>query len=936
MENKKGFTLVELLATLVILGVLLGLAVPAVGGYLKKGKISYYHGLETDLLAAGKDYLLDYRSLLPREVNGSNVITLDELVKNNYIDEIKDEDGKACDGNVTVIKKGKSNYDYLVCLTCGKKYKSDDSKCEYISSNENARNYTIQLNGQLPSTVNQGDFVRIPTAKVVEDVGNGTRVIDDRLEGTPKSIDTTALGTTTISWTYRAQRITKSIRVVDSVAPVIDSFYLSYVSAAGYEGTITNKGLSIRLSARDYACVVGSDCRRRYPNLEGSGIQAVYYKEKNATKWTIYNTNRTNITIPIEESLWGEIEVKVVDGSNNSSAVQTFQIQMDIKPPSKTSVNYIKGESTSKWQNDISVQLSAKDDIGIRYYEVYKDGFFYGTTGESWIPPNNFSSDNVTFRAVDLAGNKGEFSEKQKIHRDTENPDVPTVNLNGYTSGVWTGHDIRLSFSAADNGSIDYYEYAESNEAEEGIKISNPWDFTQDGLWTIYIRAVDVAGNKSGWSNGYNIWLDKIPPQIPRVTYLSGISSSSWQGNVRIQLDASDNHGLKYYEIYKDGVFYGTTGNIWVPPDGFSSDQVTFKSVDIVGNRSESSVAHKIHVNSSQPTLSGLYWGEVTNTLAPLYIKIMDSSSGINRIECQTATTSGAYNNWHTFQAVWDASENAYRCDITPSTFGHYNQNYLTNIYVYDNVGNGGYYSQQSVMIPSLSYKLSNVARPGDYVTYRVPSDSYTSSKTDNGVRDQTIIPSDYHGTWQVLYNDGNYGLQIVSSDVTTDLSVYGYTGIYNIYNTLNEISSAYMDGVYATSARHIGTNPSNPNDSSSMCTFEDQEVKCWEQSVYLTDLNALKNAKSQNPNGIAATNREYFFISRQKYACNEGGIGGENCYCLTDSRDLSGNTWSARCPVVYPDQKEVTSGIRPVIQLNSETVVLGSGTLQDPYVIQY
>lgn len=936
MRNKKGFTLVELLATLVILGILLGIAVPAVGGYLTKGKISYYHGLETDLLAAGRDYVLDYRSLLPREVNGSTVVTVDELVKNNYIEEPKDEDGNSCNGQVTVIKTGKSNYDYLVCLSCGKKYQSETEQCEYVSSNGTAKDYEIHLNGQLPNTVNQGDPVTIPTAQVVETTNGGTRVIDDRLEGTPKSIDTTALGTTTISWAYRSERLTKVVQVVDSVAPVVDSFYLSYVSATNYDGSITHKDLVIHISAHDYACIAGSDCRRRYPSLEGSGIKAVYYKEKNATEWVIYNTTRTNITVPIKNSLWGEIEVKVVDASGNSSAVQTVPIQMDIEPPSKTTVNYLKGENTANWQSDISVQLHATDDIGIKYYEIYKDGFFYGTTGETWSPPNNFSSDNVTFRAVDLSGSKGEFSGKQKIHMDTEKPNIPNVNLNGYTSGVWTGHDIRLSFTAADNGTIDYYEYAESNEALEGTKISNPWDFTQDGLWTIYIRAVDSAGNKSDWSNEYSIWLDKVPPEAPKVSYLSGASSSAWQGNVRIQLDTSDNHGLKYYEIYKDDVYYGTTGPVWVPPNGFSSNHVTFKAIDIVGNKSEDSVVQRIHVNSSQPTLSESYWGPVTNLLAPLYIKVTDSSSGINRVQCQTSTSTGGYNNWHSFDAVWDASERAYRCDITPATFGHYNQIYLTNIYIYDNVGNGGYYNQEAVMIPSMNYKLSSVARPGDYVTYRVPSDSYTSPRSENGIRNQTIVPSDYHGTWQVLYNDENYGLQIVSSDVTTNLSVYGYVGMNNIYDTLNALSAAYMDGVYAISARHIGTNPSNSNDSSSMCMLEDQEVKCWEQSVYLTDLNALKNARSQNANGIASTSREYFFISRQKYACNEGGIGGENCYCLTDSRDLSGNTWSARCPVVYPDQKEVTNGVRPVIKLSSETTVLGSGTLQDPYVIQY
>ena len=115
-KNNGGFTLVELLATITILGILLGIAIPSVIGYMNRGKQTYYHSLEDSVLNSARDYLIDYRSLYPREIGNMTTVSGTELIMNKYISDIDDEDGNQCEATVVVEKADKDEYDYHVCL----------------------------------------------------------------------------------------------------------------------------------------------------------------------------------------------------------------------------------------------------------------------------------------------------------------------------------------------------------------------------------------------------------------------------------------------------------------------------------------------------------------------------------------------------------------------------------------------------------------------------------------------------------------------------------------------------------------------------------------------------------------------------------------------------------------------------------------------------
>ena len=87
--NKKGFTLVELLAVIIILAVILTIILPSVSRTLKKSKNTIYDIQINDILNSTYDYSLKNLKLLPE--SGKTYITLNELKKYGYIEnDIKD------------------------------------------------------------------------------------------------------------------------------------------------------------------------------------------------------------------------------------------------------------------------------------------------------------------------------------------------------------------------------------------------------------------------------------------------------------------------------------------------------------------------------------------------------------------------------------------------------------------------------------------------------------------------------------------------------------------------------------------------------------------------------------------------------------------------------------------------------------------------------
>ena len=168
---------------------------------------------------------------------------------------------------------------------------------------------------------------------------------------------------------------------------------------------------------------------------------------------------------------------------------------------------------------------------------------------------------------------------------------------------------------------------------------------------------------------------------------------------------------------------------------------------------------------------------------------------------------------------------------------------------------------------------LAASAQPGDYVRYAVPEKTFTMTTEQTGyTSEQTYNTGDYTGLWQVLYNDAEHGLQIISAnDVTNGKNLYlnGKEGYNNSVGTLNSFCSNYVNPTYATSGRCVGSNPTRPEGTKELYSGSYNYIGLYandlikDDTEYESDFNALKGATHQNTDGIWNINKEYWLASR-------------------------------------------------------------------------
>jgi prepilin-type N-terminal cleavage/methylation domain-containing protein len=124
---KKRFTLIELLAVMVILAIILAIAIPSISNIIENSRLNAYKSNEKMLSKAASNYYIINSQIIPSEVGEIKKININNLQIEDYINEIVDVEDKniECEGYVLLKRTSETTHEFEPYLKCRDNYTID-------------------------------------------------------------------------------------------------------------------------------------------------------------------------------------------------------------------------------------------------------------------------------------------------------------------------------------------------------------------------------------------------------------------------------------------------------------------------------------------------------------------------------------------------------------------------------------------------------------------------------------------------------------------------------------------------------------------------------------------------------------------------------------------------------------------------------------------
>jgi VCBS repeat-containing protein len=308
-----------------------------------------------------------------------------------------------------------------------------------------------------------------------------------------------------------------------------------------------------------------------------------------------------------------------------------FTVTVDTTAPVVTISDPVDGDNIVGAFSDGSFTVSGSAPGGQQIFVTFRDGSGATVTGTasvsgggSWtltgadISALDDGTVTIEVYAVDQAGNQSD-TVTHDILLDNDVPAAPVISGFSDDTGTQVGStsDTTLTFTgtAEANATVQLFRTGSIVGTTTADGDGN-WTITtgelSEGYATYEARAVDAAGNTSGWSNDFYINIDTTAPATPAILAFSedsGVQGDGLTNDTALTLTGTGAAGSTVV-IYDDGVELGTAqvngGGTWSFTTATLADgdhSFTAAARDGAGNESAETAAFEVAIDATRPDI---------------------------------------------------------------------------------------------------------------------------------------------------------------------------------------------------------------------------------------------------------------------------------------------------------------------------------------------
>lgn len=615
MKKNKGFTLIEIMAVIVILAVIALIVVPLVTGSIKDSKQKLYETQLENIKSGAKSYMINLD--LPNKE--PITITLDDLQKKGLVD--KD------------IKNPITDEKFNKCMLIQIKKTSDKEDI-----------YEYEIMDEINDCSENGDIIMALRGSVNEEVMYKKPYEEPGIILETKKGDKIDLSEVKVEVEKYLDGVKQGNTILgdyNKLSTLIDTTdYYEYKIKYIYEGekgkASVNRNVRVK-EASNLGCVI----------LTGKKNANGWITENNEARILKINTNAdveysistsgkenygTNQTIKVDDGEGITIYGAIRDKKGNKAYCNALNLNYEIGSPScRIELDGKKG--VGEWYvgsvkaNMVPLLISGKESQGMSLNNIVN------YNGQAQITLTN--SGNVYGFVKDKAGKSTTCSESAKIDSTTTVLVTITGVLEGtkgtYTSGTTVSENVILQATVKPGTTVSGYKYQwyKDNVAISGATNAT-YTATSNGNYKV---VVTTGSGVTGVSNTINVKIETARPTCSLKVNSGTSGENGWYtSNVVVGMTT------------KDATYYGTNSSYNMQTSQtLSASGTAYCYVANSTKTTTNSNSMQVKIDKTGPTVSltAMLGSEVnykTQTMV-LTVSAQDTESGIARYEFYNGTT---------------------------------------------------------------------------------------------------------------------------------------------------------------------------------------------------------------------------------------------------------------------------------------------------------